>query len=62
MIDNSVECLKQSKVDGFGNLRILKSKRQAPNLKKILTKAEFSQKQVGVNVLKKSVNVAQAYS
>ena len=48
MIDNSVECLKQSKVDGFGNLRILKSKRQAPNLKKILTKAEFSQKQAGV--------------
>ena len=48
MIDKSVECLKRNKVDGFENLRVLKSKRQAPNLKKILTKAEFSQKQVGV--------------
>ena len=48
MIDKSVECLKQNKVDGFENLRVTKSKRQAPNLKKTLTKAEFSQKQVGV--------------
>ena len=32
----------------FENLRVIKSKRQVPNLKKILTKAEFSQKQVGV--------------
>ena len=29
-------------------LRVIKSKRQAPNLERILTKAEFSQKQVGV--------------
>ena len=42
MIDKSVECLKRNKVDGFENLRVKKSKRQAPNLKKILTKAEFS--------------------
>ena len=48
MIDKSVECLKRNKVDGFENLRVIKSKRQAPNLKRILTKAEFSQKQVGV--------------
>ena len=48
MIDKSVECLKRNKVDGFENLRVIKSKRQAPNLEKILTKAEFSQKQVGV--------------
>ena len=48
MIDKSVECLKRNKVDGFGNLRVIKSKRQAPNLKKILTKAEFFQKQVRV--------------
>ena len=48
MIDKSVECLKGNKVDGFENLRVIKSKRQAPNLKKILTKAEFCQKQVGV--------------
>ena len=48
MIDKSVECLNRNKVDGFENLRIIKSKRQAPNLKKILTKAELSQKQVEV--------------
>ena len=48
MIDKSVECLKRNKVDGFENLRVIKSKRQTPNLKKILTQAEFSQKQVGV--------------
>ena len=41
MIDKSVEYLKRNKVDDF-------EKQQAPNLKKILTKAEFSQKQVGV--------------
>ena len=48
MIDKSVECLKRNKVDGFENLKVIKSKRQVPNLKRILTKAEFSQKQVGV--------------
>ena len=48
MIGKSVERLKRSKVDGFENVRVIKSKRQAPNLKKILTKTEFSQKQVGV--------------
>ena len=48
MIDKSIECLKRNKVDGYENLRVIKSKRQAPNSKKILTKAEFSQKQVGV--------------
>ena len=48
MIDKSVECLKRNKVDSFENLNVIKSKRQAPNVKRILTKAEFSQKQVGV--------------
>ena len=48
MIDKSVECLKRNKVDSFQNLKVIKSKRQVPNLKRILTKAEFSQKQVGV--------------
>ena len=47
IIDKSVECLRRNKVDGFENLRVTKSKRQVPNLKRILTKAEFSQK-VGV--------------
>ena len=44
VIDKSVECLKQNKVDRFENLRVIKSKRQASDLKNILTKAEFSQK------------------
>ena len=48
IIDKSVECLKRNKLDRFANIRVIKSKRQAPNLKKILTKAEFSQKQVRV--------------
>ena len=48
MIDKYVECLKRNKVDGFENLRVIKYKRQTPNLKKILTKTKFSQKQVGV--------------
>ena len=47
-IDKSVECLKRNKVDGFENLKVIKIKRQAPNLKRILTKAECSQTQVGV--------------
>ena len=48
IIEKSVECLKRNKVDGFENLGVIKSKRQAPNLKRNVTKAEFSQKQVGV--------------
>ena len=48
MIDKSVESLKRNKVDGFENLRVIKSNGQAANLKKILTKAEFSEKQVEV--------------
>ena len=46
MIEKSPECLKENKVDGLEKVRVIKSKRQAPNLKKILTKAQFSQKQV----------------
>ena len=48
IMDKLVECLERNKVDGFENLRVIKSKRQAPNLEKILTKAEFSQEQVRV--------------
>ena len=50
-IEKSIECLKRSKVEGFENLRLIKIKRQARNLKKVLTerfKVEFCQKQVGV--------------
>ena len=48
MIDKSVECLKRNKADGFENLWVIKTELQVPNLKKILAKAEFSQKQVAV--------------
>ena len=48
MIGKSTECLKRNKIDDFEKLRVIKSKQQAPNLNKILTKAEFSQKQVRV--------------
>ena len=60
MMDKLVECLERNKVDGFENLRVIKIKRQAPNLEKILTKAEFSQEQV--RVLTKDVDVAQTFS
>ena len=36
-IKKSTECLKRNNVNGFENLKVIKSKRQAPNLKKILT-------------------------
>ena len=63
MIEKSVECLKQNKVDGFENLSLIKNKRLATNLKKVLTKAEFPQKQIGdFKCLDKNVNVAQGYS
>ena len=48
MINKSVEFLNGIKVGGFENLRVIKSKRQASNLRKILIKAEFSQKQLAV--------------
>ena len=44
IIGKSFECLKQNKPDGFENIRVIKSKRQAPSLKKDSTKAEFSHK------------------
>ena len=47
-MEKSIEHLKQNKVDGFENLRVIKSKRQALSLKKIQTEAEFFQEQVGV--------------
>ena len=63
MIDKSVECLKRKKVDGFENLRVIKSKRQAPNLKRILTKLNSLENKLEfINVLTKDVNVVQTYS
>ena len=41
-IKNSVEILQRNKVSRFESIKLTNSKRQPPNLKKLLTKAEFS--------------------
>ena len=46
--DTPIIWMFKTKLDDFENLRVIKSKGQAPNFKKILTKAEFSLKKVGV--------------
>ena len=40
-IKSSVNCLKN--VSGFHNIKLIQSQRQSPNLKKLLTKAEFGE-------------------
>ena len=40
-IKSSVNCLKNNNVSGFQNIRLIQSKHQSPNLKKLLTKTEF---------------------
>ena len=40
-IKSLVNCLKNNNVSGFHNIKLIKSKCQSPNLKKLSTKAEF---------------------
>ena len=40
---SSVNCLKNNNVSDFHNIKLIQSKREAPNLKKLLTKAEFGE-------------------
>ena len=40
--------LNTNNVPGFESIKLINSKRQRPNLKKLLTKAEFSNEEVGV--------------
>ena len=40
---SSITCLKNNSVSGFHNIKVIQSKRQAPNLKKFLTKAEYGE-------------------
>ena len=47
-IKNSVEVLKRNNVQGFESIKLINSKRQTLNLKKLLAKAEFSNEEVGV--------------
>ena len=46
-IKNSVEILQRNNVPGLESIKLINSKRQTPNLKKLLTKAEFSNEEVG---------------
>ena len=47
-IKNSVKILKRNNVQVFESIKFINSKRQPPNLKKLLTKSEFSSEEVGV--------------
>ena len=47
-IKNSAEVLKRNNVPGFESIKLNNSKRKPPNLKKLLTKAKFSNEEVGV--------------
>ena len=47
-IKNSIEALKRNNIRGFESIKLINSKQQPPNLKKLLTKAEFSNEEVGV--------------
>ena len=42
-IKSSVNSLKNNDVSGLHNIKLIQSKRQSPNLKKLLTKAEFGE-------------------
>ena len=42
-IKSSVNCLKNNDVSGFHNIKLIQSKSQSPNFKKLLTKAEFGE-------------------
>ena len=42
-IKSSVNCLKNNSISGFHNIKLIQSKGQAPDLKKLLTKAEFGE-------------------
>ena len=46
VIKNFVEVLKRNNVPGFESVKLTNSKRQPPDLKKLLTKVEFSNKKV----------------
>ena len=43
IIKSSVNCLKNNNVSDFHNFKLIQSKRQSPNLKKLLTKAKFGE-------------------
>ena len=42
-IKSLVNCFKNNSISGFHNIKLIQSKRQPPNLKKLLTKAEYGE-------------------
>ena len=42
-IKSSINCLKNNSVSGLHNIKLIQSKRQPPNLKKISTKTEYGE-------------------
>ena len=42
-IKSSVNCLKNNNISSFHYIKLIQSKHQSPNLKKLLTKAEFGE-------------------
>ena len=45
-IQNSVEVLKRNNIPGLESIKLINTKQQPPNLKKLLTKAEFCNEEV----------------
>ena len=43
IIKSSVNCLKNNSVSSFQNIKLIQSKHQPPNLKKLLCKAEYGE-------------------
>ena len=48
-IKSLVNCLKNDSVSSFHNIRLIQSKHQPPNLKRLLTKAEYGEVLPGTN-------------
>ena len=46
-IKSLVNCLENNNVSGFHNIRLIQTKHQSPNLKKLLTKTEFGEVLLG---------------
>ena len=48
-IKSTINCLKNNSVNGFFNMKLIQSKHQPPNLKKLLNKAEYGEIISGMN-------------
>ena len=58
-LKSSVNCLRNNNVSSFHNIKLIQSKRQSPNLKKLLTKSELGDVLPGtIIVVLKDANAA----